>query len=155
DGRVLIDGGIAEQVPVDTVRRMGADIVIAVDVGTPLMELDSDASVLEVVSQLTGMLTVGNTRDSTSRLGERDVLVVPELGEDVSTGDFAKAADALRIGREAAEAAAPQLAALPRWRSTPPRAPQAEAPAREIGRASCRDRVSILVVDVGIEREKI
>jgi len=130
DGRVLIDGGIAEQVPVDTVRRMGADIVIAVDVGTPLMELDSDASVLEVVSQLTGMLTVGNTRDSTSRLGERDVLVVPELGEDVSTGDFAKAADALRIGREAAEAAAPQLAALPRWRSAPPRAPQAEAPAR-------------------------
>lgn len=130
DGRVLIDGGIAEQVPIDTVRRMGADVVVAVDVGTPLMELDSDASVLQVVSQLTGMLTVGNTRDSTSRLREGDVLVVPGLGEDVATGDFAKAAEALHIGREAAEAAAAQLAALPRWQAAPPAVPEAEAPAR-------------------------
>src|SRR5690606_40519007 len=61
DGRVLVDGGIAEQVPIDTVRRMGADVVIAVDVGTPLMELGSDASVLQVVSQLTGRLTEGKS----------------------------------------------------------------------------------------------
>src|SRR5690606_40747238 len=112
------------------VRRMGADVVVAVDVGTALMELDGDARVLQVVSQLSGMLTVGNTRDSTSRLREGDVLVVPGLGEDVATGDFAKAAEALRIGREAAEAAAAQLAALPRWQAAPPATPGAQAPAR-------------------------
>ncbi|MDH5833582.1 patatin-like phospholipase family protein [Luteimonas sp. M1R5S59] len=120
DGLVLIDGGVAEQVPIDTVRRMGADIVIAVDVGTPMASLDADASVLQVISQLTGMLTVGNTRASTARITERDVLIVPELGSDVTTGDFAKAAEALRIGTIAADAAAPRLAALPRFRSAPP-----------------------------------
>lgn len=121
DGRVLIDGGIAEQVPIDTVRRMGADIVIAVDVGTPLMQLGSDASALQVISQLTGMLTVGNTRNSTARLGPGDVLITPALGDEVATGDFQKAAEALRIGDEAADAAADRLAALPRLRATPPR----------------------------------
>lgn len=120
DGLVLVDGGIAEQVPIDTVRRMGADIVIAVDVGTPLAKLGNDASVLQVMSQLTGMLTVGNTRDSTARLNERDVLIAPELGSDVATGDFAKAAEALRIGRVAADAAVTQLAPLPRYRSAQP-----------------------------------
>ena len=61
DGTVLIDGGVANQVPIDVVRAMGADIVIAVDVGTPLETLDRNASLLQVVSQMSGMLTVGNT----------------------------------------------------------------------------------------------
>ncbi|WP_447730779.1 patatin-like phospholipase family protein [Pseudoxanthomonas suwonensis] len=157
DGRVLVDGGIAEQVPIDTVRRMGADVVIAVDVGTPLMELGSDASVLQVVSQLTGMLTVGNTRDSVSRLGGRDVLVVPLLGEDVATGDFAKAAEALRIGREAAEAAAPALAALPRWRAVPPATPPAGEPAvvgyvRLENESRYDDQVLTEIVDIPLGR---
>ncbi|GAB3514308.1 patatin-like phospholipase family protein [Pseudoxanthomonas daejeonensis] len=120
DGHVLIDGGIAEQVPVDTVRRMGADIVIAVDVGTPLTVLDEDASLLQVISQLTGMLTVGNTRTSVAALREPDVLIVPELGSVVATGDFAKAKEALAIGDQAAAAATDRLAALPRYRAQPP-----------------------------------
>jgi NTE family protein len=62
DGTVLIDGGVANQVPIDVVRAMGADIVIAVDVGTPLETLDRNASLLQVVSQMSGMLTVGNTQ---------------------------------------------------------------------------------------------
>jgi NTE family protein len=125
DGRVLIDGGIAEQVPIDTVRRMGADLVIAVDVGTPLTQLDADASVLQVVSQLTGMLTVGNTRNSTARLGAADVLIVPELGTEVTTSDFAKAKEALAIGQQAADAAVGRLAGLPRYRGAPPAVPPA------------------------------
>lgn len=125
DGRVLVDGGLAQQVPVATVRRMGADVVIAVDVGTPLEELDGEASVLDVVYQLTGLLTVRNTRESTDSLGPRDVLVVPALGTDVATGDFDKAADALRIGAAAADEAEPRLAALPRWHG--------DAPLREPG----------------------
>jgi NTE family protein len=120
DGRVLIDGGIAEQVPIDIVRRMGADIVIAVDVGTPLPELDADASLLQVISQLTGMLTVGNTRASTAKLGEHDVLIVPELGTEVTTADFAKAREALAIGDRAAAQAVPRLAGMPRYRGAPP-----------------------------------
>jgi NTE family protein len=112
DGRVLLDGGIADQVPIDVLRAMGADIVIAVDVGTPLMKLDGDASLLQVVSQISGMLTVGNTQRMLATLDDRDVLIVPALGDEVATKDFDKAPEALEIGRQAAEKARPLLARL-------------------------------------------
>ena len=37
DDRLLVDGGISNNLPVSVVREMGADIVIAVDISTPLM----------------------------------------------------------------------------------------------------------------------
>ena len=39
-GRILVDGGISNNLPVDVVRKMGADVVIAVDIGTPLLKRD-------------------------------------------------------------------------------------------------------------------
>lgn len=112
DGRVLIDGGLASQVPVEIVRAMGADIVIAIDVGTPLAVHDTNASALAVVSQLSTMLTTRNAAQSLATLGADDLLIVPELGNEVATGDFGKAADALRIGAAAAEQAHGRLATL-------------------------------------------
>ena len=111
-GKVLLDGGLANQVPIDVVRSMGADIVIAVDVGTPLTTFGTDASLLDVISQITTMMTTQNAARQRETLGPKDVLVVPELGTDVATGDFEKAAEALRIGKEAAEAAQADLAPL-------------------------------------------
>ena len=37
DGRLLVDGGIAMNLPVDVAREMGADVVIAVDISSALM----------------------------------------------------------------------------------------------------------------------
>ena len=111
-GRVLVDGGLADQVPIDVVRAMGADIVIAVDVGTPMATLDRDAGVLDVIGQISGMLTVGSARRQIDTLGPRDVLIVPPLEGAVTTKDFAKAKEALEIGRQEADAARPQLARL-------------------------------------------
>ena len=110
DGRILLDGGLADQVPIDVVRAMGADVVIAVDVGTPLAALDRDASLLQVVGQMSGMMTVGNTRRALATLTPADVLIVPALGDAVATKDFAKADAALAIGARAADAAGPALA---------------------------------------------
>ena len=112
DGRVLLDGGLANQVPADVVRAMGADVVIAVDVGTPLMKLDRDASLLDVISQISGMMTTGNTGRQLAELREGDVLIVPQLGDAVATGDFTKAREALAIGAQAAEASRGQLASF-------------------------------------------
>ena len=112
DGKVLLDGGLVDQVPVDVVRAMGADIVVAVDVGTPLERLDRNASLLDVVSQISGMLTTGNARRQIESLGEHDVLIVPDLADTVGTGDFGKAREALAIGDQAALAARPRLARL-------------------------------------------
>ncbi|HEY0334791.1 MAG TPA: patatin-like phospholipase family protein [Stenotrophomonas sp.] len=107
--RVLLDGGIANQIPIDVVRAMGADRIIAVDVGTPLRALRSDASVLDIVDQMSGFLTVGSAARQLATLGADDMVIQPDLSGRVSTGEFNKAALALDIGQDAADAAAPQL----------------------------------------------
>jgi len=112
DGHVLIDGGLANQVPIDVVRAMGADRVIAVDVGTPLTPLTRDASMLEVMGQLTGFLTVGNTEQQLAALTAEDVVIKPQLQGKVATGEFEKAPIALQVGQEAADAAEPALMPL-------------------------------------------
>lgn len=112
EGRVLLDGGLVNQVPIDVVRAMGADIVIAIDVGTPLDALGGDASLLDVVSQISGMMTTGNTQRQLATLGESDILVTPLLGDAVTTRDFEKAREALAIGAQAAQAARGRLARL-------------------------------------------
>ena len=110
--RVLVDGGLANQLPVDVVRAMGADIVIAVDVGTPLATLDESAGLLQIIDQISGFMTVGGTEAQVRTLGERDVLVRPALGADVGTADFGKFEQALRIGEDSLDAVRPRLAAL-------------------------------------------
>ncbi len=114
DGQVLLDGGVANQLPVNVVRAMGADIVIAIDVGTPLSKIDETASLVAFANQMTGFLTVSNTLASIKSLGPRDILVQPQFGDQVSTGDFGKVEESLEIGRIAAAAASPKLAVLSR-----------------------------------------
>ncbi|WP_422506973.1 patatin-like phospholipase family protein [Stenotrophomonas sp. GZD-301] len=118
DDRVLLDGGLSNQVPIDVVRAMGADRVIAVDVGTPLSVLDRNASLVDVISQLSGFLTTGSAQRQLDSLGAQDLLISPDLTGKVATGDFDKAPEALRIGQQAADAAAPALRAF----SQPPAA---------------------------------
>ncbi|HEU0154037.1 MAG TPA: patatin-like phospholipase family protein [Arenimonas sp.] len=112
DGRVLVDGGLANQVPVDVVRAMGADIVIAVDVSTPLYKLDEGASLFAIVDQISGFMTVGSARAQTATLGPDDVLVRPPLGAEVSTSDFEKIELAMSLGERGIEDVRPRLAAL-------------------------------------------
>ncbi|HJW44851.1 MAG TPA: patatin-like phospholipase family protein, partial [Lysobacter sp.] len=138
DGRVLLDGGLVNQVPVDVVRSMGADVVIAVDVGTPLEQLDRNASLLQVISQMTGMLTTGNTRRQLATIAASDVLIVPQLGTTVATGDFDKGREALAIGEQAAAAAQTDLARLSvpeaRYATTRPPPPSSNLPVIEFVR---------------------
>ncbi len=79
DGRLLVDGGIAKNLPVDVVREMGADVVIAVDISTGLMSRDTLRSVLDVTSQLTNLLTRGGTLEGRRQLTANDVLVLPTV----------------------------------------------------------------------------
>jgi NTE family protein len=110
--KVLVDGGVARNVPVEEVRAMGADIVIAVDVGTPLATLEADASVLSVVVQLSGFLTDRNTQASLASLEGMDVMIRPPLGNRVTSAGFDQGPLALELGQEGVEAVRPQLARL-------------------------------------------
>jgi NTE family protein len=79
-------------------------------VGTPLANLGANAGVLSIAGQLTGLMTVGNTREQLATLTERDVLVSPPLGDKVATGDFSKGPEALAIGLDGVNAVREQLA---------------------------------------------
>ncbi|WP_313459018.1 patatin-like phospholipase family protein [Stenotrophomonas sp.] len=144
DGRVLLDGGVADNVPVDVVRAMGAERVIAVDVGTPLSELDQDASLLDVIGQLSGFLTTRNAHQQLATLGTQDLLITPPLTGQVATGDFNKAPLALQIGQQAADAATPALRAF----SQPPEAYQQWRVARQQrGQSAAPAPIAFIEVD--------
>ena len=71
DGRILGDGGLVNNLPVDVVRAMGADIVIAVNIGTPLMSRDQLQSVVGYASQMINILTEQNVRAQLAHAASR------------------------------------------------------------------------------------
>jgi len=111
DGRTLVDGGLVSNLPVQMARDMGADIVIAVNVASPLDDpatLDSPAAVTQ---QMVTILTNQNLAAQKALLGPRDVLLEPDLG-DLSFTDFSHARRGVQRGYTAAQGIAPKLAAL-------------------------------------------
>ena len=116
DGKLLADGGMADNVPVDVARNLcKPDVIIAVDVGAPLVPTEDLTSVLSITEQLTGFLTVRNSEVQLATLGPRDILIRPDL-KDISSIDFEKFAAAVTVGYAAAKA---QLAPLSRLSLTP------------------------------------
>ena len=109
--RQLVDGGLVRNLPVDVARAMGADIVIAVNLGTPLMKPEEITSVLSVTGQMINILTEQNVRRSLAELKPQDVLILPELG-DFSAGDFNNLPKTVPIGEAAARKVADRLRAL-------------------------------------------
>jgi len=111
DGLLLADGGVSSNLPIDIVRRMGADVVIAVDISTPLQERDQLTSLLTITDQLTGILTRRNTDLQIASLGDQDIFIHPDLG-DITTATFGRAAEAIPAGTVAAEAVIAKLSRL-------------------------------------------
>ena len=107
-GKLLVDGGVARNLPVDVVRLMGADVVIAVNIGTPLRKRDELEDFLGIVDQTTNFLTNNNVDIQVGSLKEQDILLVPDLG-DITTASFERMGDAVDIGAEAAKSASEDL----------------------------------------------
>jgi NTE family protein len=108
DGRLLVDGGIANNLPIDEARKLCADVVIAVNISTPPLKRDQITSALSVAGQLTNFLGKQTVDAQLKSLGEKDVLIAPDLGK-ISSSSFNRSTDAIRIGAEAARALADQL----------------------------------------------
>jgi len=111
NGRLLTDGGLVRNLPVDIARGMGADVVIAVNIGTPLLPRDDLRSFFNISRQMMNILTEQNVQEQIKILQPTDVLIGPDLG-DIGFMDFARATQAAEIGYRAAEAQQPQLASL-------------------------------------------
>ena len=111
DGRLLVDGGLTDNLPVDVARAMGADVVIAVNLGTPLMTREEIGSLVGVTAQMVNILTEQNVRASLAALLPGDVLIEPALA-DFSFADFDHLPKTVPIGADATRKVASKLAAL-------------------------------------------
>ena len=109
--RLVVDGGLVRNLPVDLARAMGADIVIAVNVGTPLAGESELGSAFGVAQQMINILTEQNVQRSLKELTPRDVLISPDL-RGISFLDFRASDRAMRAGEQAALALAERLRAL-------------------------------------------
>ncbi|WP_228141627.1 patatin-like phospholipase family protein [Marinobacter sp. X15-166B] len=87
DGRLLVDGGVANNIPVSVAQQMGAEVVIVVDISDTLAAGDSLAGAFSVVNQLTTLMTRLNSEAQLERLSAADVLIQPDL-EAITSADF-------------------------------------------------------------------
>lgn len=108
---LLVDGGISICLPVDVVRRMGADIVIAVDISTPKLKREQITSVLEITDQLVSILTQRNTEIQIASLKDTDIFIQGDLG-DITTASFDRVKETIPIGIKAAEEVLDRLSRL-------------------------------------------
>lgn len=108
DGRILVDGGIVMNLPVDVVRAMGADIVIAVDVGDVLQTREQLNSAVAIVGQLSTLLAREHVNEQAARA---DILLTPDI-TGIQGFDFERHEEIIPRGTAAAEAHREELAKL-------------------------------------------
>jgi NTE family protein len=109
DDHLLIDGGEAENLPVQTVRAMGADYVIAVDVASSSeIPAEAPSSVAEILGRLIDLPLLRNTEESRKLA---DLVITPDL-KGFSSGDFPKAGEIIPKGEIAARADGDKLSRL-------------------------------------------
>lgn len=111
EGVLLVDGGIVDNVPVDAAREMNVDVLIVVNVGTPLLTRDEIRSFVNVLDQVQLLLGRESVDRQLKSLSGRDVLIEPDL-EGIGTTSFTEGEAAIAQGRAAALAVVDQLRAL-------------------------------------------
>ncbi len=102
DDKVLVDGGLMRNLPVDVVRELCADVVIAVWMTNPRPEADEVASVFTLSGRSLIVMVEANERMQIESLTESDVGIEVRMG-DIGAGDFLRVADAVELGRSTAE----------------------------------------------------
>jgi NTE family protein len=115
DGRILGDGGLVNNLPIDVARALGADIVIVVNIGTPLSKRSTLNSVGGITGQMINILTEQNVQNSLRLMKPGDLLIQPDLGT-LTSSDFNQTETLVRLGEETATG---MLAPLRAHASTP------------------------------------
>jgi NTE family protein len=110
-GRLLVDGGLAENLPINVARAMNADILIVSDVSFPLKTREQLDSALSISNQMLAILVRKDSDRQKNSLGPQDILIEPVLGSTTPT-DFTTTLGTIVRGEEAAHGAAEKLARL-------------------------------------------
>src|ERR1700761_1175105 len=107
-GKVLVDGGLAENLPIDVARQMHADILIVSDVSFPLQSRAALDSALSISNQMLAILVRKDADRQRATLTPSDILIEPILGAASST-DFTAANNTIISGENAARLALDKL----------------------------------------------
>jgi len=99
---LLVDGGITNNIPIDVVKSMGADNVIAIDIGDNLVGKHDLTSTFSILAQLSSFLTVASTEKQKILLTEGDIIIRPDIGH-LSTTDWSTFPDGIVAGEKAAQ----------------------------------------------------
>jgi NTE family protein len=111
DGRLLVDGGLVNNLPIDIARQMHVDVLIVVDVSFPLSGRDELTSPLAVTNQAAAIMVRSRTLEKRATLQPADVVIDPQLGT-MSSADFSRVPRAMDAGAAATQAMSGQLKAL-------------------------------------------
>jgi NTE family protein len=112
EGRLLVDGGLTRNMPVDVVRQVCADVVIAVDIGGPLLKREELGNPIGVAGQMIGILMERNMRESREQVRPGiDVMITPDLG-DIGSASFSRGVGGIPAGEAATLAARERLERL-------------------------------------------
>lgn len=105
-GKLLVDGGVIDNIPVSVARDKGADMVIAVDIGKQVSNFNI-ADIFDVMIQSLAIMSAENAR---TRKQEADVLITPNVG-DVGMLDFTQKKRCMQAGIEATQKMLPEIRA--------------------------------------------
>lgn len=108
NGRLLVDGGVANNLPVSVARELGADVVIVVDISDEPGRGESLTQAFSVVSQLTTLMTRRSVEQQLASLQDNDVLITPDLA-GLGSADFFQGAELMELGATAAREQASAL----------------------------------------------
>ena len=100
EGKVLVDGGLSNNLPVDVALNMGADILIVVDLQSDLAKKEELTNPFSITGQMISMLFLQNTVQSLKLVRENDILIEPNV-RAYSVTSFDKATEIALIGEEA------------------------------------------------------
>ena len=122
-GRMLVDGGVVDNIPIDVARERGADIVIAVDISRDVTNYNI-TNAIDVTLQSVWIMFKQNVTYGTK---DADVLIAPAVGK-IAMLDFSKKKEAMLAGMTAAREAIPAVReAISAW---PKRQAGTTAPSR-------------------------
>jgi NTE family protein len=110
-GQLLVDGGLAENLPIDVARAMHADILIVSDVSFPLQPRAALDSALTISNQMLAILVRKDADRQRATLGPADILIEPTIGTASST-DFSASAVTISAGENAARSQLLRLATV-------------------------------------------
>lgn len=109
EGRLLVDGMVVRNIPVDVGRKLCGDVVIAVNVGTPLMKRSQLTSLISVAQQMLSILTEQNVKESLAQLTDKDLLITVDL-EGFNVSDFDRMPAIAAAGEKSARRFVKELA---------------------------------------------